>query len=101
MNMALKDATKEGGEDNVTFYMFSGKNFVPCSVILRAAEAYGIKDSVTIYSSYYGKTDKEFARREGDTSLAQTYWTKESGTWEPTDENIAESKNLVGSRISI
>jgi hypothetical protein len=81
MNMALKDATKEGGEDNVTFYMFSGKNFVPCSVILKAAEAQGIKDSLVIYSSYYGKTDKEFARKEGEAPLTQTYWTKESGTW--------------------
>jgi hypothetical protein len=42
MNMAIKDATEEAGKDVVTFYMFSGKNFVPCSAILKAANKLGL-----------------------------------------------------------
>jgi hypothetical protein len=59
MNMAVEDAAIT---DTVTFYMISGKYFVPCSVILKAAREIGLKQSVMIYGADRGKTDEGFAR---------------------------------------
>lgn len=101
MNMAIKDATDEAGKDVVTFYMFGGRNLVPCSVILKAAEQLKLQQSLKIYSSYVGLTDKEYARQENGETKASLYWTAENGTWAPTDKNQEEYKNLISSRISI
>jgi hypothetical protein len=101
MNMAVDDAAIA---DTVTFYMISGKYFVPCSVILKASREIGLKQSVKIYGADNGISDKGFARQENGKALFQTYWKKDNGTWKPTTgpkSNESESKNLLEKSISI
>jgi hypothetical protein len=98
MNMAVKDAV----EDVVTFYVIGGKYLVPCSVILRASEQLKLGNSLKIYSSYEGHTDKDFARYSKDNgSIYSKYWVKDGDDWDPTPENKSEIDNLIGNRISI
>lgn len=83
MNMAVDDAVK----DTVTFYVIGGKYFVPCSVILQAADSIGLTNQIQIKSSFKRKTDEEFSMMDGEQPAYEKYWSKEKGYWEPTKKN--------------
>ena len=105
MNMAMADSAVK---DTVSFYMIGGKYLVPCSVIIEAGKELKLANSIEITSAYQGRSDIEYARhttkpgKNGEQKhLFELYWLKESGTWQPTDENEKEYRNLVEKAISI
>ena len=99
MNMALVDS--EVG-DTVSFYLISGRYLVPCSSIIRAASQLNLADSISITSSYKGKSDEDYASSTGDGKTAyEKYWSHKEEEWMPTGENYGTYHRLINKEISM
>lgn len=91
-------------DQRVSFYMISGKYFVPASEILKAIKYGDSQFKTTGAPTYRGsltKTDDEFSKNK----LYQKYWTPNSQGervyYTPTDQNQASYNNLVNNAITI
>lgn len=99
MNMVMSDLVL----DTVCFYFVDGQFLIPGSAILEASnslanrDGLSLKQSVTIYSNYTGKTDEQYE----ENSEWKNYWINNNGVWETTDKNKTEYGNLISKLISL
>ena len=86
--------------DVVSFYLISGRYFVPASHIAESVYRNQLYAPVQITSSYSdAHTDQEFNKTKDP--LYPVYWERTNGNWTPTDKNKTLYKNLLSKEISI
>lgn len=107
MNMAIN----KNIDDNISFYLISGKYLVPASKILRAMNQLGLKKNLEVTSAYVGMTDEEynytFYQDKKANRLSPNYieyWKRNKSApdgWLPKQKNKTVFNQLISSRISI